>query len=332
MNSEKLNLENLIEGFRLSCQTEGKSPRTIEWYFSFVTRFMHFLQLRVISTYLGDIQKEHVREFIRYLQIEARTPRSDKSLSPATVQGYVRSLKAFFAWAEREGYIDNNIMRKIPVPKAPVKIVNTFTHEQFMKLVELCQRDNGTGQRNLAILLLMFDSGIRVSECRDIELDDVDLENGSIRIKQGKGNKERIIPIGSLVQKSLWKYINHFRPQSLVAQVTNLFLSDRGLPLTGSGLQQIIKRYGKRAGISGVRCSPHTFRHTFARNYLLNGGDIFSLQKILGHSSLASVRIYLNLFAIDVKKQHMRFSPVDNMAQTSNVCLSLHRKRMSGTT
>ena len=164
---------------------------------------MHFLQLRVISTNLGEIEKEHVREFIRYLQIEARTPRSDKPLSPATVQGYVRSLKAFFAWVEREGYIDNNIMRKIPVPKAPVKIVNTFTHEQFMKLIELCQRDNGTGHRNLAILLLMFDSGIRVSECRDIELDDVDLENGSIRVRQGKGSKERSIPIGSLVQKSL---------------------------------------------------------------------------------------------------------------------------------
>ena len=206
-------------------------------------------------------------------------------------------------------------MRKIPVPKAPVKIINTFSHEQFMKFVELCQKDNGTGNRNLALLLLMLDSGIRVSECKDIELGDVDLVNGSIRIKQGKGSKERIIPIGSLVQKALWKYINHFRPQPLVVQVTSLFLSDRGLPLTKSGMQQIVRRYGKRAGISGVRCSPHTFRHTFAKNYLLNGGDIFSLQKILGHSSLASVRTYLNLFATDVKKQHQRFSSVDNLVE-----------------
>ena len=117
----------------------------------------------------------------------------------------------------------------------------------------------------------------------------------------------------------------------MVAQVTSLFLSDRGLPLTKSGIQQIIRRYGKKAGISGVRCSPHTFRHSFAKNYLLNGGDIFSLQKILGHSSLASVRVYLNLFAADVKKQHMRFSPVDNLAQTSNFCLAARRKRMPGT-
>jgi len=238
MTSEKLSLENLIEGFRLSCQTEGKSSKTIEWYVSFVTRFARFLQFRDIPIDLEEIERTHVRDFIRYLQVEARTPRSGKPLSPATVQGYVRSLKTFFAWVEREGYINSNIMRKIPVPKAPVKIVNTFSHEQFMKLVELCQRDNGTGNRNLAILLLMLDSGIRVSECRDIELSDVDLENGSVRIRQGKGSKERIIPIGSLVQKTLWKYINHFRPQSLVAQVTSLFLSDRGLPLTKSGIQQ----------------------------------------------------------------------------------------------
>ncbi len=315
MKASVLDLENLIQGFKLSCQTEGLSPKTTEWYVSFTTRFVRFLQSRDFPTNLENISKTHVRDFIRYLQVEARTPYSDKPLSPATVQGYVRSLKAFFAWTEKEEYSDGNIMRKIPVPKAPLKVINTFTNEQFIKLVELCRRDNGYGDRNLAILLLMLDSGLRVSECRDIQLNDVDLNNGSIRIKRGKGGKERIIPIGSLVQKTLWRYINRSRPQPMTSQVTSLCLSGRGLPLTKSGIQQIIRRYGKRAGISGVRCSPHTFRHTFAKNYLLNGGDIFSLQKILGHSSLASVRIYLNLFATDVKRQHQRFSPVDNLIQ-----------------
>ena len=92
--------------------------------------------------------------------------------------------------------------------------------------------------------------------------------------------------------------------------VPRLFLSDKGLPLTRNGIQQMIRRMGRKAGITGVRCSPHTLRHSFAKHYLLNGGDIFSL---------ASVRIYLNLFAADVKKQHQRFSPVDNLAQTSSI-------------
>jgi integrase/recombinase XerD len=160
----------------------------------------------------------------------------------------------------------------------------------------------------------MLDSGIRVSEMTGITLGDVNLAEGYIKISAGKGANERIVPIGSLVQRSLWKYINHHRPQPLTQTVTRLFLNQKGLPLTRNGVQQMLRRLGRRASITGVRCSPHTLRHTFAKNYLLNGGDIFSLQKILGHSSLSSVRLYLNLFATDIKKQHQRFSPIDNLA------------------
>jgi len=151
-----------------------------------------------------------------------------------------------------------------------------------------------------------------VSELTGVRTDDVDLSEGYIRIREGKGGKERTVPIGSLVQKALWKYISQFRKEPVTEQVSNLFINESGLPLTKTGVQQMVRRYGKKAGISCVRCSPHVFRHTFAKNYLLNGGDIFSLQKILGHSSLASVRTYLNLFSSDLKHQHRRFSPVDN--------------------
>ncbi len=315
MTSENQDLEHLIRGFQLSCQTEGKSPKTTEWYVTFVTRFLNFLKSNGSPTKIQKVGREHIRNFIRYLQVNARTPRSNKPLSPATVQGYVRSLKAFYAWAEREGYVSSNVMLKIPVPKAPAKVINTFTDEQFLKFVDLCKSSNATGTRNLAILLLMLDAGVRVSECKGIELSDVNLQDGTILIRHGKGSKERIVPIGSLVQKTLWKYIHSSRPKPFTSQISRLFLNSRGLPLTRSGIQQIIRRYGKKAGISNVRCSPHTFRHTFAKNYLLNGGDIFSLQRILGHSSLSSVRIYLNLFATDIKKQHLRFSPVDNLVR-----------------
>jgi integrase/recombinase XerD len=131
-----------------------------------------------------------------------------------------------------------------------------------------------------------------------------------------------MVPIGSVAQKMLWKYINHHRPQPISPKITQLFLSARGFPLSRSGVEQMLTRLGERAGLKGVRCSPHTFRHSFAKNYLLNGADIFSLQKILGHSSLASVRNYVNLFAGDVKKQHQRFSPADNLAPDIKVLYS----------
>ncbi len=313
MNNSVLELGNLIQGFKLCCQTEGKSPKTIEWYTTFLLRFLTFLEFNSYPTDAAQINKEVIRAFILYLQEEAKTPRSKKPLSSATVQGYVRTLRVFFSWAVREEYLPDSPTAKIPVPKATQKIINTFTYEQIGKLAEACYRSNGNSYRNLTILLLLLDTGIRVSELVHINHEDVNLAEGWVKIKIGKGGKERIVPVGSVVQKSLWKYINRFRPQPLTQKVTRLFLSEYGLPLTRSGIQQMLRRCGKRAGISGVRCSPHTFRHTFAKSYLINGGDIFSLQKILGHSSLASVRTYLNLFGTDIKKQHQKYSPADNL-------------------
>ena len=327
MNSNILELQNLIEGFKLSCQAEGKSPKTTEWYTLFMTRFRLFLESEKLPTDLNSITKNHIRGFILYLQTKAKTPHRERPLSGATIQGYVRTLKAFFSWAEREGYLVSGQIGRIPIPKSNSKVINTFTPEQINKLVSICQISNGDGQRNLTILLLLLDTGIRVSELVNIELEDIYLTEGYIKIKVAKGGKERIVPIGSLVQKSLWKYVNHSRPKPLTEKISRLLLSDKGLPLTKSGVQQMLRRYGRRAGLNGVRCSPHTFRHTFAKNYLLNGGDIFSLQKILGHSSLASVRVYLNLFATDVKKQHLRFSPVDNLAQAADFHRISCRKR-----
>ena len=319
METSNLALEYLIQGFQLSCQAEGKSPRTVEWYTAFLLRFLKFLQSNSLPTILGYIDKGHIRAFIRYLQTEARTPRKGTSLSGHTVQGYVRTLKSFFSWVVREGYLESNIMAGIPVPKAPNKIINSFNAEQIASLAAACQRENSIGYRNLVMLMLMLDTGLRVSELIAIELDDVDLGEGFIRVRSGKGNRERLVPIGSVVLKLLWKYLNQSRPQPISEKITKVFLSFDGLPFTRSGVQQMLRRCGKRAGISGVRCSPHTLRHSFAKNYLLNGGDIFSLQKILGHSSLASVRTYLSLFAVDLKKQHQRFSPVDNMADNKSL-------------
>ena len=319
MNTNVLQLDHLIEGFKLSCATEGKAAKTIEWYTCYLLKFRQFLKSRRMPTDVAQINRGHIRAFIRYLQTEARCPRSDKLLSQATVQGYVRTLKAFFSWLMREEYLANNPMAGIPVPKASTKIINTFTDDQIAQLAQGWQRPNGNNSRNLAILLLMLDSGLRVSEVTGISLDDVDLEAGQIRITMAKGGNERIVPIGSVVRRALWKYINYHRSRPLTDNVTGLFLSERGLSLTRNGVQQMLRRQASREGITGVRVSPHSCRHTFAKNYLLNGGDIFSLQRILGHSSLASVRLYLNLFATDIKKQHQRYSPIDILASTTRI-------------
>ena len=319
MKTSVLELENLVQGFKLSCQTEGKSPKTIEWYLAFIGRFLGFLKRNEMPTSLELVQRVHIRAFIQYLQTEAKTPYQGKPLSTATIQGYVRSLKSFFAWVVREEYLDVNPMSKIPVPRGTIKVLNTFSREQITAMLEVCYKNGDIGYRNMTIILLFLDTGLRASELISISLEDIDLEDGLIKIRRAKGNKERQVPIGSLVQKSLWKYINHYRPNPVTLEVSQLFLGDHGIPLSMNGVQQMVRRYGRYAGICGVRCSCHTFRHTFAKNYILNGGDIFSLQRILGHSSLASVRTYLNLFAADIKRQHQHFSPVNNFIKSGNM-------------
>jgi len=312
-------LRNLIQGFKLSCQTECKSPRTVEWYTSFLHRFHNFLERNNCPTDISCLDRSHIRGFIRYLQAEARVPHTGTALSTATIQAYIRVLKAFFSWATREEYLKVNPMAAISMPKSATKIIDTFTDEQVATLTDVCLRSSVNGHRDFTILLLFLDSGVRVSELVAIELEDVNLPEGHIIVKHGKGQKQRILPVGSIVQKLLWKYINQYRPQPLTDNITSLFLTNNGLPLTRNGIQQMMRRLASRAGITGVRCSPHTFRHTFSKRYLTNGGDVFSLQRILGHSSLASVRLYLNLFACDIKKQHQRFSPVDRLADSRSI-------------
>jgi integrase/recombinase XerD len=316
-------LKDMIEGFILSCRTEGLSPKTIESYEFCNTRFRRFLEDDGSQVDIVEVQRLHVRMFIRHLQTEAKVPRSGKPLSQGTVQHYVRALKSFFSWAYREEYIPENPMKLIPVPKATVKVLNTFDQEQIKQMLQACDQSCKDAYRNKAMILLLLDTGLRISELIGINVEDINLGDGYILIKNGKGNKERVVPIGSMVQKMLWRYIHQYRRQPLTERITALFIANHGLSLTGNGILLMLRRLAAFAGITGVRCSPHTLRHTFAKNYLINGGDIFSLQKILGHSSLASVRIYLNLFAVDIKKQHRRFSPVDTLAENRTVSIAL---------
>ena len=314
MHDNFADLNNLTDGYRLFCLTENKSPKTLEYYTTFLEKFRHFLKMRHYPTDLLKIEKKQILESIRYLQTEAKNPRNGRPLSGATVQGYVRTLKAFLAWAVREEIIPPGRFGRLPMPKAPYRVIDTFSPEQIRKLLDTCRNDADRGHRNLVILMLLLDTGLRVSELVNLELDDVNLAMGNLKIRKGKGNRERIVPIGNLVQRALWKYIKSGRPQPLTPQISCLFLSQRGTPLTVWGVQQLLRRSGKKAGVKSIRCSPHTFRHVFSQNYLTNGGDVFSLQQILGHKSLAATKIYLNLYAIDIKKQHQRFSPMDNLA------------------
>ena len=163
------------------------------------------------------------------------------------------------------------------------------------------------------MFLTLLDTGVRASELTGLTLENLNLGDSMITV-EGKGAKERAVPIGARVQRAIWKYFHHYRPQPAYPRICNLFLTREGEPITVNQLEAIVEKYGDMAAIEGVRCSPHTLRHSFAITYLRNGIDVFSLQRILGHSSLDIVKIYPNLAETDVKASHRKFSPADNMA------------------
>jgi len=312
-------LDELIEGFHLYCVAEGKRPKTISWYLPKLQYLRDYLRRNDMPTNPTLITTNHLRAFLVHLSTEVTKgqnhplkPITNKPISPFTVAAYARTVKAFFSWAEREGYLEQNPTRLLKVPKVPYKVVQTLTEDQIRRLLAAIDLTRPNGFRDRCMVLLFLDTGMRVSGLAHLETSKVDLQRGELRV-MGKGSKERIVPIGAMVQRALWKYIHGHRPIPTHENVRNLFISQQGYGLTPDRIYRLIANYGRRAGLKGVRCSPHTMRHTMAKNFLLNGGDLFSLQKILGHSSLDVVRLYVNLASEDVRIQHRKHSPVDRM-------------------
>ncbi|MFP3880409.1 MAG: tyrosine-type recombinase/integrase [Dehalococcoidia bacterium] len=169
-----------------------------------------------------------------------------------------------------------------------------------------------TSYRDYCILLTLLDTGIRCTELTSLRLADLNLESRLLKVS-GKGSKERHVPIGAKVQKAVWKYLHRYRPEPAIPKHDQVFLTRDSHPLTKDRVEAIVERYGSKAGITGVRVSPHTFRHTMAVTFLRNGGDVFSLQRILGHSSLEVLRGYANLVYSDISRVHQRNSPADNL-------------------
>ena len=185
-------------------------------------------------------------------------------------------------------------------------VIATFSPQQINDMLELCTPHTFLGSRNRAIVLILLDTGLRLNELTSIKIGDV--KENMITV-WGKGTKQRRVRMGATTQKALWRYmLYHHR------EIEHLWLTEEGLQMQPRGISIMVRRLGKRAGFDDVRCSPHTFRHTFAINFLRNGGDIFTLQYLLGHSSLEMVRRYLGaLNAEDAANAHSRYSPVDNM-------------------
>jgi site-specific recombinase XerD len=308
----------LLHGYRLCATTEGKSPNAIAIVTNSVSYFQDFITSQGISSDVTRISQHEIRAFILYLQQKRCfsghrfNHAQDRGLAGHTINCYLRSLRIFFSWLVSEEIIEGNPFERVKIPRPPRKVIPVFSDSQISSLLSVIDTKSAEGYRDYTIFLTLLDTGIRVSELCSLRLDNLWLEEGMLKV-MGKGNKERLIPIGKQVQRLLWHYLSRYRPEPAVSNCNLLFLTRDGKPLNKDRVEKIMAHYGKKASIKGVRCSPHTLRHTAAVKFLRNGGDVFSLQRMLGHASLEMTRRYCELADIDVKRVHMTASPVDNL-------------------
>jgi integrase/recombinase XerC/integrase/recombinase XerD len=299
----ELDLEKLVSHFGQSNKAEGKSPKTISWYGEMLHDFIRYIEKANGEPILSKLNIDLVREFIVYEQ--------ERGLSPYSIQGKVRALKAFSSWLFNEGYTCENILLTLKVPKAPLNLIEPLTDQEIDKLISYQNPLTAIGSRNIAILILLLDSGIRVSELCSIKNEDAHIEEGYLKVF-GKGSRERIVPIGALAQKVLWRYVFHFRPEPTTLYHASLFLTLEGKPLKVNAVKLLLNRWGKNAGVT--RLHAHLCRHTYATNFLChNCGDVFRLQQILGHTTLEMVRKYVHYASTQALMNGRIASPVDQM-------------------
>lgn len=311
-----LAIDELVDRYATSNKADGKSPSTVKWYTEILTSFSGYVKSKLGKNGLSVFTLELARGYILYLRQKPRfqghpyTPERDKPISPKTVQCHVRALKAFSSWLYAENYTPENRLKNLKIPKAPVTVIEPLTPEEIKKVTASINKKSPTGTRNYALFATLLDTGLRASEAAGITLSNLNLANGYIKV-MGKGSKERIVPIGKYIQMTLWAYIDKVRLEPISPDCNNLFLTQGGKPITVNTVKLVFSRLAESSGVE--RLHAHLCRHTFAINYLLNGGDIFSLREILGHTTLEMVNHYLHFTSSQITDQHHKYSPMDRL-------------------
>jgi integrase/recombinase XerD len=316
-------VERAIADFLDDQEGGNHSAKTLEWHRTALGFFSRFLAEERSITLVAEIDATDISAWFASMR---KTPASRGHIrSERTIQTYARSARAFFHWLVRRETLERNPFDHVVFPKVGKPLIRTISPEEFERLLIACTPPNEAGPiatraavRNRAILWVLLDTGIRVSELCGLRLSDFDRKHGVITVK-GKGSKERRIALGQNCLRNLLYYLDRHRPsgEELAewgsADEDHFFLSETRLPLTRNGVTLLFARLKKRTGITDKRVSPHILRHTFAIRYLKAGNDPFSLQELLGHEDMATVKLYMRMNDDDIQEQKRKYSPGDHL-------------------
>lgn len=280
----------------------GASPHTCRAYRKDLELFADFLAEKKLPTDWAAIDHVTIRLYLGHLYQGKRVKRSSVVRKLAT-------LRTFFRYLKREGIVEKNPAKMVATPKGGKELPHALTVDEAFRLLAVPDDATPLGSRDHAILELLYSSGLRVGELTALNLQDLDLGGGLVRV-MGKGGKERIVPIGSKASEALGAYLA--RRGELMEQGRStpqyLFLNNRGGRLTARSVARMIKKYLPLGGIV-KETSPHTFRHSFATHLLDAGADLRGIQELLGHASLSTTQRYTHVSSAKLMEVYDRTHP-----------------------
>ncbi len=292
-------LEGEVTAFIIDRQARGLSQRTIEYYSEELQHWLNWAAGYEIRG-LSEITPTLLRQWLLHL---------GKSRNPGGVHANYRAVRAFLRWTWEENEIAApNPMMKVRPPRVAEEPLEPVPLSDLKAMLDTCDRKSFVGLRDRALLLSLLDTGCRANEFLSLKVSDVDIATGSVLVREGKGGKARTAFLGSKARQSVIRYL---KLRGQVADDDRLWVTVKGHALAYGGLRRIMTR---RAGKAGVpEPSLHAFRRAFALWSLRNGADIYSLQRLMGHSDLTVLRRYLKQTDSDLQETHRKTGPVDNM-------------------
>ena len=293
--------ENLINDFIDCLRFERRlSKNTVVSYQRDLEKYRFFLNSSKIKEIL-NVSNDQILYFLEFLY---------KTQSSSSVSRVLATLRTFYKYLVRDGKIQKNPFSSIKNPKMPKKILEVLNEQEVKKFLESIPSSTYLELRDKAMFELLYACGMRVSEIVDLKLADIDFDEGLIRFI-GKGNKERITPIGDSAKDYLGKYIRAARYNlERERKSENVFLNRNGQKLTRQGFWKILKKYAGKANVS-KNLYPHLFRHSYATHMLERGADLRIVQELLGHSSISTTQIYTNINKKHVKETYFKYHPRD---------------------
>lgn len=298
---------DLGEKYRQHLTLLNYSLNTIKGHLFYLKRFFWYLKEKNIDE-ITAVTKDIIRDYQTHLYEEINFKGEPNSV--VTQNNALKVVKSFFCFLGENDYLVGDPAKDISYAKAPKRLPRSIlTQSEMKQLLHSPDTKTALGYRDRAILELLYSSGIRKEELNHLLLQDVDYNDGFLRVNSGKGNKDRVVPIGKIACRYLENYTKAVRPSLITDPYNNhLFLSLKGNKLSKNMVWEIVKRHGRKARIKKT-ISPHTFRHTCATLMLRNKANIRHIQEMLGHASLDSTQIYASVSITDLKEVHSRCHP-----------------------